>query len=97
MPASAFTVRSICGWVTRIQPQIDRTVNALAGMFDPEAIIFGGQLPPMLGLQLIAQTRFWHPRYDSPPERPRLVLSEAGSWATMVGAALQPLSATFFA
>jgi len=84
-------------WVARSRPQIDRTVNAVAGLLDPEAIVFGGQLPSALGLQLIAQTRFWHPRYDAPPERPRLVLSEAGSSAAMIGAALQPLSATFFA
>ena len=85
-------------WMERVQPMIDQVVNAVAGLFDPDAIVFGGELPTALGSALIGKTTFWDAehRYGMPPPRPRLVLAEGGSQATAVGAALQPLSDRFF-
>lgn len=31
-------------WILRSLPALNRTINAVAGLFDPEAIVFGGQL-----------------------------------------------------
>ncbi|MFH7397120.1 NagC family transcriptional regulator, partial [Pseudomonas syringae pv. tagetis] len=33
-------------WQTRVKPKLDRMINALAGLFEPQAVVFGGQLPP---------------------------------------------------
>lgn len=57
-------------WVARIQPQIDRTVNALAGLFDPEAIIFGGQLPPHAGASAHCADPLLAPTLRRPPGTP---------------------------
>jgi predicted NBD/HSP70 family sugar kinase len=85
-------------WIEHVQPTLDQVLNAVAGLLDPDAIVFGGELPAALGLQLIGRTRFWvtEHRYGIPPPRPRLVLAEAGSRAAAIGAALTPLSAHFF-
>ncbi|MEE4815584.1 ROK family protein [Pseudomonas alliivorans] len=84
-------------WIKRTQPTLDRLVNALAGMFDPQAVVFGGQLPPALGRRLIASTTFWGThRYQAPPPRPQLLLSEANGDAAAIGAALVPLKERFF-
>lgn len=84
-------------WLKRIQPTLDRLVNALAGLFDPQAVVFGGQLPAELGQRLIAATTFWGThRYNSPPPRPRLLLSETNGDAAAIGAALVPLKERFF-
>ncbi|KPW38169.1 ROK family transcriptional regulator [Pseudomonas coronafaciens] len=84
-------------WLKRIQPTLDRLVNALAGLFDPQAVVFGGQLPPELGRRLIAATTFWGThRYNSPPPRPQLLLSETNGDAAAIGAALVPLKERFF-
>ncbi|WP_214347707.1 ROK family transcriptional regulator [Pseudomonas congelans] len=84
-------------WVTRVKPTLDRLINALAGLFDPQAVVFGGQLPPELGKRLIAATTFWGThRYNSPPPRPQLLLSETNGDAAALGAALVPLKERFF-
>ncbi len=84
-------------WIERTQPTLDRLVNALAGMFDPQAVVFGGQLPPALGRRLIASTTFWGThRYQAPPPRPKLLLSETNGDAAAIGAALVPLKDRFF-
>lgn len=84
-------------WLTRVKPTLDRLVNALAGLFDPQAVVFGGQLPPELGKRLIAATTFWGThRYNSPPPRPQLLLSETNGDAAALGAALVPLKERFF-
>lgn len=84
-------------WITRTLPVLDRTINAIAGLFDPEAIVFGGQLPAALGRMLIERARFWgvH-RYGIGPPRPKLVLSEANGDAAANGAALVLLKNSFF-
>jgi predicted NBD/HSP70 family sugar kinase len=84
-------------WLASTQPTLDRLVNALSGMFDPQAIVFGGQLPPALGRRLIESTTFWGShRYQSPPPRPQLLLSETNGNAAAIGAALVPLKERFF-
>jgi predicted NBD/HSP70 family sugar kinase len=69
----------------------------VSGLFDPEAIVFGGQLPAQLGRMLIERARFWEKhRYGVAPPRPKLVLGEANGNAAVIGAALVPLKECFF-
>jgi predicted NBD/HSP70 family sugar kinase len=84
-------------WIERTLPTLNRTINALAGLFDPEAIVFGGQLPLALGRMLIERVRFLDiHRYGVGPDRPKLVLAETNSDASAIGAALVPLKERLF-
>lgn len=84
-------------WIERTLPALDRVINTVAGLFDPEAIVFGGQLPVQLGRMLIERARFWEKhRYGVAPPRPKLVLGEANGNAAVIGAALVPLKECFF-
>lgn len=82
----------VASWIERVLPALDRTVNAYAGLLDPEAIVFGGQLPPALGQLLLERVRFLDlHRYGVGPARPVLALSETRGDAAAIGAALVPL------
>lgn len=84
-------------WIQRCLPALNRTINALAGLFDPEAIVFGGQLPLALGRILIERACFLEiHRYGMGPDRPRLVLAETNGDASAIGAALVPLKERLF-
>lgn len=84
-------------WVERVMPQLDRAVNAVTGVVDPEAIIYGGQIPRELGRMLIERTTHWGAwRYGVAQELPKLVLSEANVDPAAAGAAMLPLDAVFF-
>ncbi|MDP9651562.1 ROK family transcriptional regulator [Paraburkholderia caledonica] len=84
-------------WLARTLPALDRVINSVAGLVDPEAIVFGGQLPTALGSMMIERAQFYGKhRYGVAPPRPKLVLSEAAGNATVIGAALLPLKQCFF-
>jgi len=84
-------------WIQRTLPALNRTVNAMTGLFDPEAIVFGGQLPLPLGRMLIERVRFVDiHRYGVGPDRPKLVLTETNGDTSAIGAALLPLKERLF-
>lgn len=84
-------------WIERTIPQLDRAVNTLTGLLDPQAIVYGGQIPPELGRMLIERTTLWNNhRYNRPPPQPKLILSEANVDPSAAGAAMLPLDALFF-
>lgn len=87
----------VAEWIDRIMPQLDRIVVGLHGILDPEAIIFGGQIPPALAKMLIARVRFpARARYDAGLPRPRLLAGSAVGEPAATGAALKALKARFF-
>lgn len=88
----------VAEWMEGVKPALDQIVNVLAGLFDPDAIVFGGELPPALGRALIDNASFWdrEHRYGVAPPRPRLVLAEGGQHTQALGAALVPLWAHFY-
>lgn len=84
-------------WVDRVMPQLDRAVNAVTGVVDPEAIVYGGQIPRQLGQMLIERTTHWGGwRYGVEQVLPKLVLSEANVDPAAAGAAMLPLDALYF-
>jgi predicted NBD/HSP70 family sugar kinase len=84
-------------WINNVRPCLDRLINTLAGLFDPQAIVFGGQLPAELGRRLIDNVSFWgSPRYGTPAPRPKLLLTESNGDPAAIGAALIPLKERFF-
>ncbi len=86
-------------WLSETMPMLDRLIATLAGVLDPQAIVFGGQLPPELGRMMIARARLPSQRphrYGAAPPGPRLVLSETKGDASAIGAALLPLKFRYF-
>lgn len=87
----------VAEWVERVLPATDRLINALAAIIDPQAIVFGGQIPHLLAKMLIAKAKYWgRHRYGVGPERPALLLSEVPGDAAAAGAAILPLREAFF-
>ncbi len=87
----------VADWIDRIMPQLDRIVIGLHGILDPEAIVFGGQIPPALAEMLIARVRFpTRSRYNAGLPLPRLLASRAIGEPAATGAALKALKTQFF-
>jgi predicted NBD/HSP70 family sugar kinase len=84
-------------WVERVTPYLNRIINSLAAIIDPEAIVFGGQISPALARMLIARAEFrGQHRYGVGPARPELVVSEVAGDAAAAGAAMLPLREAFY-
>lgn len=87
----------VAEWVQTVGPQLDRLVHAISAILDPEAIVFGGELPPRLGQMLIDQIHFRKDhRYGIGRPEPKLLLSQAEGDPAAAGAALLPLKSRYF-
>jgi len=86
-------------WLERTMPTLDRLIATLIAVLDPQAIVFGGQLPVELGRMMIARVRKFSDRvhrYDVGPPEAELVLSQTKGDAAVLGAALLPLKLSYF-
>ncbi|XUY28952.1 ROK family protein [Agrobacterium sp. rho-8.1] len=86
-------------WLDDTMPQLDRLVASLIAVLDPQAIVFGGQLPPALGRMMIDRVRLPSQRdhrYGVGPREAKLVLSETKGDASAIGSALLPLRLRWF-
>jgi predicted NBD/HSP70 family sugar kinase len=84
-------------WVDEVAPAYNRLVNAIWAVFDPQAIVFGGQVPPGLAQMLSARTQlFGRPRYGVSRPSPKLIISEIEHDAAAMGAAVTPFKSTYF-
>ncbi len=84
-------------WVDEVTPAYIRLVNAIRATLDPQAIVFGGQIPPGLASMLIERTIiFDRPRYGVHRGGPKLIVSEIASDAAAMGAAIMPFRRMFF-
>lgn len=87
----------VAEWVNEITPAYNRLVNAISAIFDPQVIVFGGQVPPDLAQMMIDRTEiFGRPRYGVPRPSPKLIISEIASDASAMGAAVTPFHSTFY-
>lgn len=85
------------GWIARVLPQLTRIIFGLQGIIDPEAIVFGGQIPPALADTLIARISFGESaRYNRPLPAPVLIKGEASGEPAATGAALLALKKRYF-
>lgn len=87
------------GWLGDTMPMLDRLIATLIGVLDPQAIVFGGQLPPELGRMMMSRVDMpsgRRHRYGVAPGEARLVLSETKGDAAAIGAALLPLKFSYF-
>ncbi|OBZ94794.1 NagC family transcriptional regulator [Pararhizobium polonicum] len=86
-------------WLEKTMPSVDRLIATLIAVLDPQAIVFGGQLPAELGRMMIARARKSSEkvhRYDVGPPVAELVLSQTKGDAAVLGAALLPLKLSYF-
>lgn len=84
-------------WIDDILPQLNRAITSLIAIMGPEAIVFGGQIPPQLAQTLISKVDYGRVyRYDAPPPLPILLAgSEKGDPAAS-GVAQIPIKYSFF-
>jgi predicted NBD/HSP70 family sugar kinase len=84
-------------WVNDVTPAYNRLINAIWAVYDPQAIVFGGQVPSDLAQMLIDRTQiFGRPRYGVSRPRPKLIISEIASDAAAIGAAVTPFRLAYY-
>ena len=87
----------VAEWVEDVTPAYNRMINAIRAVIDPQAIVFGGQVPSDLAQMLIAKTHiFDRPRYGVNRPGPKLIVSEISTDASAMGAAVTPFRAAFY-
>ena len=84
-------------WVEEVTPAYNRMINAVRAVVDPQAIVFGGQVPADLAQMLIDRTRiFDRPRYGVHRPSPKFIISEIATDASAMGAAVVPFKSAFY-
>lgn len=87
----------VADWVEEITPAYNRLINAIRAVVDPQAIVFGGQIPPDLAQMMIDRTRIYdRPRYGVHRPSPKLIISEIATDASAMGAAITPFRVAFY-
>lgn len=87
----------VTAWLDEVTPAYNRLINAIWAVFDPHAIVFGGQVPPRLAQLLSARTQlFGRPRYGVSRPSPKLIISEISNDAAAMGASVTPFKSTFY-
>lgn len=84
-------------WLSLVMPQVSRAVRTLHSVLDPDAIVFGGQLPKALAEIMISRVepRAVH-RYNVPMPGPALVIGQNQTDPAVLGAAILPIKDVFF-
>ncbi|WP_316861201.1 ROK family transcriptional regulator [uncultured Cohaesibacter sp.] len=84
----------VAEWIDMVTPSHNRIINALSAIIDPQAIVYGGEIPRELAEMLIARAKFFNrPRYGVPRKVPKLIISELASQHPAMGAAMLPFKA----
>jgi predicted NBD/HSP70 family sugar kinase len=85
-------------WVDEIAPAYNRLVNAIWAIFDPQAIVFGGQVPEALAQLIIDKTELFapRPRYGISRASPKMIVSDIANEASAMGAAVTPFRASYY-
>lgn len=84
-------------WLDEAERSVGLVISAISAITDPDAIVLGGRLPPVLAERLIPRLAYFNPpRRDRPRPAPRIVISEVAGDAALMGAAALPLKAHFF-
>lgn len=88
----------VAEWVEEVTPALNRAIDMLRAVIDPEAIVFGGELPRALGQCLAAVAPSPSaPRYGIDAPYPERLVSEIEGDSSILGAALIPLMDRYFA
>ncbi|MBZ6381270.1 ROK family transcriptional regulator [Sphingomonas sanguinis] len=88
----------IDGWLDICTPSFNLVASVISATLDPDLIVLGGRLPPVLAERIIARIRLTNPeRRGHHRPAPRIVPSTIGPDAAAIGAAMLPLRTAFFA
>jgi predicted NBD/HSP70 family sugar kinase len=87
----------IDAWVARVAPRLRQAVQIIESAFDPDTIVFGGELPKALLARLVAALEPLLMSVADHADRtlPRVTIGEADRWAVALGAATEPISREF--
>ena len=84
-------------WVDEVTPYLDRAIDAFKAVIDPEAIVFGGEIPLKLGKMFMDKRRpKVDERWNIPAQQPELMLSAIQGDSASIGAALTPVRDIYF-
>lgn len=87
----------VAPWLDRVMPQLNRLLNALSAINDPEVIVLGGEIPFSLAEVMLDRVEFWSmPRFGIPRAVPNLVISKIGDEPASIGGASLPLLTCLF-
>lgn len=87
-------------WIDQVLPQLNRAIWVANALCDPEAIVFGGEIPAELAQAMIDRVSVQPQevaRYGQPPPTARLAIAKAANHGGAVGAASVGLHRRFFA
>lgn len=88
----------IDGWLDVCTPSFNLVASVISAALDPDLIVLGGRLPPILAERIIARVRFTNPeRRGHHRPAPMIAPSAIGPDAAAIGAATLPLRTAFFA
>jgi predicted NBD/HSP70 family sugar kinase len=84
-------------WIGRVAPRLRQAVQIIESAFDPDTIVFGGELPKALLEQLVTGLAPLLPSLADHAGRslPRVLIGDADRWAVALGAAVEPISREF--
>ncbi|MET3614074.1 putative NBD/HSP70 family sugar kinase [Rhizobium aquaticum] len=84
-------------WIEEVTPALNRAIDMLRGVIDPEAIVYGGELPQALGERLLqVPPSKSGARYGVEAPYPTRLVSEIAGDPAILGAALIPLMERYF-
>ncbi|MDX5985217.1 ROK family transcriptional regulator [Sphingomonas echinoides] len=87
----------IDGWLDLCTPSFNLVASVISAALDPDLIVLGGRLPPVLAERIIARIRFTNPeRRGHYRPTPSIAPSAIGPDAAAIGAAMLPLRTAFF-
>ena len=85
----------VMSWVTRTAAQLEDIVPKVARFIDPEVVVLGGRLPPNILEAIVSrvdlQSMYDEPVTDRDTHRPRLIASQLGARAGIIGSAVLPI------
>ena len=87
----------IGGWIAKVAPRLRQAVQIIESAFDPDTIVFGGELPKALLARLVPALEPLLTSVSDHADRryPRLLIGDADRWAVALGAATEPISREF--
>lgn len=88
---------ALAQWIGMAAGRLRAAVHVLETLFDPEAILLGGQFSEPLLARLGAAMEPLLPSLADRPGRahPRIIIGTAGPWAVAIGAATEPIARTW--
>ncbi|WP_319412109.1 ROK family transcriptional regulator [uncultured Cohaesibacter sp.] len=86
----------VAEWLDTTADSHNRIINAISATVDPQAIVYGGEIPRKLAAMLIARADFYRfnlPRYGVSRRVPKLIVSDLPDQPSAIGAAVLPFKA----